>query len=65
MRAFLGDPVLNPSSVGRDEERAPLKTPAWEARIECDTFGFEPCWRIFANWSQSKVENTVGRSIVV
>ena len=33
--AFLGELVFQPSppSVGRDEKRAPLKTPAWEAKL--------------------------------
>ena len=33
--AFLGELVFQPSpqTVGRDEKRAPLKTPAWEAKL--------------------------------
>ena len=28
--------LISPQFVGRDEKRAPLKTPAWEARRICD-----------------------------
>ena len=33
MQAFLGELVFLPSPVGREEIRASLKTPAWEARV--------------------------------
>ena len=29
--------------VGRDENRAPLKTPAWEASYHCDNSDFDFC----------------------
>ena len=34
-KAFLGELVFHPSpqEEGRDEKRAPLKTPVWEARL--------------------------------
>ena len=34
MQAFLGELVFQ--LVGRDEKRAPIKTPAWEAKAACD-----------------------------